>query len=110
MTKTQGPAPPQSCANCEFFLQTSNRGRLPTAQHPEGVQKIGYCRANPPTPYFEIDTSQPQDEFGNWPVVPKIGRFPVVLNNMWCGMFNYKMAVKDGAAPIAGLPEQRGVA
>ena len=62
----------QNCNNCHFFLQTSSRAD----------QKIGYCRANPPTPYYEAS------EEGCIPT-PKIGRFPVVLNNMWCGMWDF---------------------
>lgn len=60
----------QNCSNCHFFLRTSTKD----------TQTIGYCRANPPTPYFE------KDEHGN--LVPRIGRFPVVLNNMWCGAWD----------------------
>jgi len=74
------PTAPQSCSNCHFFLQTSSKG----------LQQIGYCRANPPTPYYEIDTDQPPDEHGNYVIRPKIARFPIVLNNMWCGTFDYK--------------------
>ena len=63
----------QNCLNCHFFLQTSERGN----------QKIGYCRANPPQ-YHE------EKEVETGMIVPKIGRFPVVLNGMWCGMWDYK--------------------
>ncbi len=83
-TKTQAGAPHKNCSNCHFFLQTSSRN-----SGSRGTQLIGYCRANPPIPYFELDTSNP-DEHGQFPLVPKIGRFPVVLDNMWCGSFDYK--------------------
>jgi hypothetical protein len=62
----------QNCLNCYFFLQTSERAN----------QKIGYCRANPPQYHEEIDLETGIS-------IPKIGRFPVVLNNMWCGMWDY---------------------
>ena len=65
------PEKNQNCGNCYFFYQTSTKGD----------QKIGYCRANPPTPYFEVDQT-------TGIVVPKVGRFPVVLNNMWCGAYD----------------------
>lgn len=65
------------CANCHFFLQTSEKMNQKTRQ----TQHIGYCRCNPPIPYFECDD---QGIF-----TPKIGRFPVVLDNMWCGGFDY---------------------
>lgn len=61
----------QSCSNCYFFLQTSQRG----------TQQIGYCRAAPPASYFETD-----EQTGL--ISPKIARFPVVLNNMWCGSWD----------------------
>lgn len=62
----------QSCLNCYFFMQTSQRAE----------QTIGYCRANPPNSFYELD------ENGN--NIPKIARFPVVLGNMWCGMWDGK--------------------
>ena len=71
MTTETVPAE-QNCLNCYFFLQTSERAN----------QKIGYCRANPPQYHEETD-----QETGI--SIPKIGRFPVVLNNMWCGMWDY---------------------
>lgn len=58
----------QSCGNCFYFLKTS---------HNEN-QEIGYCRCNPPMPYFEYD----KDIDSN---VPRVARFPVVLSSMWCG-------------------------
>jgi len=78
MNKTA--APPQVCSNCHFFMQTSSKG----------LQQIGYCRVRRPDPYYEIDTDTPPDEHGNYAIRPKIARFPVVLNNMWCGEFDYK--------------------
>jgi hypothetical protein len=65
----------QFCANCYFFMQTSSRD----------LQQIGYCRANPPAPYFEKE-----EENGESRIVPKIARFPVVLGNMWCGQWDGK--------------------
>ena len=65
------PTVTQSCSNCHYFLQTSTKG----------TQQIGYCRANPPIPYFEVDET-------TGIFTPKIGRFPVVLNNMWCGSWD----------------------
>lgn len=66
------PDKDQNCINCYFFYQTSARAD----------QKIGYCRANPPAPYYENceETGMP---------IPKIARFPVVLGNMWCGMWDF---------------------
>ncbi len=60
-----------SCSNCYFFYKTSQKDD----------QTIGYCRANPPTPYFEPDD--------NGIIVPRISRFPIVLNNMWCGAWDF---------------------
>ncbi len=76
--KLTKPESPKCCAGCHFFLQTSSRN-----SGSRGTQLIGYCRANPPIPYFELD-----GETGL--LTPKIGRFPVVLDNMWCGSFDYK--------------------
>jgi len=61
----------QECSNCHFFHKNGE----------SSTQTIGYCRANPPTPYFEQD----QD---NGEIVPRIGRFPVVLSTMWCGAWD----------------------
>ncbi len=60
----------QNCGNCHFFNENGN----------SSTQTIGYCRANPPTPYFENDE--------NGIMVPRIGRFPVVLDKMWCGAWD----------------------
>jgi hypothetical protein len=62
----------QICLNCYFFMQTSARNE----------QTIGYCRANPPIPYYE------KNEEGD--LSPKIARFPIVLGNMWCGAWDAK--------------------
>lgn len=68
----------QNCSNCYFFYQTSERGEAESPLH----QQIGYCRANPPQPHSEWDCE------GN--LITKIGRFPVVLGHMWCGMWDCK--------------------
>ncbi len=69
------PEKNQECQNCYFFMQTSARAD----------QTIGYCRANPPTAYFEKEVSEGEER-----LVPKIARFPVVLGNMWCGQWDGK--------------------
>ena len=79
------PEKNQDCASCHFFLQTSTRGN----------QKIGYCRANPPVSFFETDATTGL-------LTPKIARFPVVLNNMWCGMWDHA-DVLPKAAPAQKL-------
>lgn len=66
----------QSCLNCYFFLHSDTR--------PDG-QQIGYCRANPPTPYYELKADGGR--------APKIARFPLVLGHMWCGAWDFR----DGA-------------
>jgi hypothetical protein len=70
----------QFCHNCYFFMQTSQRDD----------QRIGYCRANPPAPYFERE-----GENGETRMVPKVARFPVVLGNMWCGAWDSRVEVTD---------------
>lgn len=70
------PEKEQFCLNCYFFMQTSSRDD----------QTIGYCRANPPTPFFEKKV-----ENGEIRIEPKIARFPVVLGSMWCGMWDSKV-------------------
>ncbi len=60
----------QNCGNCFFFHKNGE----------SATQTIGYCRANPPMPHHE------QDSEGG--LIPKIGRFPVVLNSMWCGAWD----------------------
>ncbi len=67
-----------NCGNCFFFHKNGQ----------SNTQIIGFCRANPPTPYFEEDTSNGKNEEGKYPIVPRIGRFPVVLNSMWCGAWD----------------------
>ncbi len=68
----------RNCGNCFFFHKNGE----------SSTQTIGYCRANPPTPYFERDTANGRDEYGEFPMVPRIGRFPVVLSTMWCGAWD----------------------
>ena len=70
------PSKNQNCLGCYFFYQTSEK-----QNSSEALVRIGYCRANPPTPFFE------KDEDGQ--TVPRIARFPVVLGHMWCGAFDY---------------------
>ena len=62
----------QNCLNCHFFYQTNQR---------EG-KAIGYCRANPPQPFYESTLDGHME--------PKIGRFPLVLGTLWCGMWDMK--------------------
>ena len=75
------PEKNQNCSNCYFFYQTSER---------DG-QEIGYCRANPPHPYYakEIVNGEKFEK-------PQISRFPIVLGNMWCGAFDYKDGEPNG--------------
>jgi hypothetical protein len=73
----------QSCTNCYFFLQTSARG----------IQKIGYCRANPPQLHNTTNSEGKE--------IAGIGRFPVVLSNMWCGAFDYSDAIEE----VGGVSE-----
>ncbi len=70
------PEKDQSCSTCYFFLQTDSR------PFGNSHKVIGYCRANPPSPYYE------RDEEGK--PTPKIARFPVVLGEIWCGMWDGK--------------------
>lgn len=69
------PEKNQSCSTCYFFLQTDTRSAA------TGSKVIGYCRANPPIPYYETDFESGQR-------TPKIARFPVVLGDLWCGMWD----------------------
>jgi hypothetical protein len=72
------PTKNQSCLNCYFFLQTG--------QSDSG--KIGYCRAEPPRAHYATD--------GDGLVKVKIARFPVVLSEMWCGMWDAQDTAPEG--------------
>jgi hypothetical protein len=71
----------QSCGSCYYFYQNGERGE----------QKIGYCRYNPPQAHFECDAA-------TGIVTPKVGKFPIVLNNMWCAQYDFN----DGEIAAAG--------
>lgn len=55
----------RTCSTCIFFV--------PSGQNAEG--EIGYCRANPP----QCATT----ETGK----ATVGKFPIVLGSMWCGIW-----------------------
>ena len=69
----------KSCHNCYFFLPREDASEAKREKH-KNDPRIGFCRANPPQPYYEMG------EDGK--VTPKVGRFPIVLGNMWCGMWD----------------------
>jgi hypothetical protein len=74
----------QSCESCYYFYQTSERGD----------QKIGYCRCESPKAHFEAHPT-------SGVLTPKIGKFPIVLNTMWCGQYDWndgQLAKAAGAA------------
>lgn len=71
------PEKNQSCSNCYFFLETSRRE----------AQTIGYCRANPPIPYYDKRQTE-NGETGETETVSRVARFPIVLGQMWCGMWD----------------------
>lgn len=60
------PEKNQSCINCYYFLKTG--------ENEEG--QIGYCRCNPPHAYWDPKTGK-----------PTVGRFPIVVSGIWCGMW-----------------------
>jgi len=64
----------ETCEVCVYFYETNRRDK---DYDGTDVQAIGYCRANPPHPYYENGQ-------------PKVARFPVVLSHMWCGLFEVK--------------------
>ena len=64
----------ESCEMCVYFYETNRREKIAETVQTVGYQSIGYCRANPPHPYYEDRQ-------------PKVARFPVVLSHMWCGLF-----------------------
>ena len=62
------------CKNCRFFDKFAEQ------QREDNI--IGACKANPPFPAPQQD---PKKEKTN-----KLGVWPVVLGNFWCGIFEEK--------------------
>ena len=76
------PEKDQFCQNCYFFLQTDQRLIRGKNGEENKNKVIGYCRANPPSAYYEVNEEGIK--------IPKVARFPVVLGEIWCGMWDGK--------------------
>lgn len=61
-----------TCGNCTFFESFKEQKRENNL--------IGACHANPPLPGNEFTNIGES----------KLGRFPIVLGNFWCGIFTSK--------------------
>jgi hypothetical protein len=72
------------CEHCSYFYETNRRAN---SQAGDISQLIGYCRANPPIPFYENDQ-------------PKVARFPVVLGHMWCGLFEGMVQYDEEGRPV----------
>lgn len=62
------------CGNCTYFDKFDVQKRADSI--------IGACKANPPVPAPDYSES-------------KLGVWPIVLDNFWCGIFEPKIKIRE---------------